>query len=93
VPYLSAIRIIPQYRTLFEREIAAIVPGIAERSQLGECIHEALETTAGDLKKSWGIAVKEQARERNDSGGPAYPIPDPWPETGGGFRSNVRSTR
>jgi hypothetical protein len=25
--------IIPQYRTLFEREIAAIVPGLAERSQ------------------------------------------------------------
>lgn len=71
--------IIPQYRTLFEREIAAIVPGLAERSQLAECIHEALGTTAGDLKKSWGVSAKV-APDKDQKATPCQPIPEPWPE-------------
>lgn len=53
--------IIPQYRTLFEREIAAIQPGFSERSMLAECIFPALGTTAADLKKTWGVSTKEPA--------------------------------
>jgi hypothetical protein len=41
----------PEHRILWEREIAAIAPGMAERSQLAECICEALGTTASDFKE------------------------------------------
>jgi DNA polymerase I len=70
--------IIPQYRTLFEREMAAIVPGMAERSQLAECLHEALGTTTSDLKKSWGIAAKPAPEKTQNT--PTYPIPEVWPD-------------
>src|SRR5260221_11094649 len=71
--------IIPQYRTLFEREMAAIVPGMAERSQLAHCIHYALETTARGLKKSWGGSAKA-APHKDQTATPCQPIPEPWPE-------------
>ena len=70
--------IIPQYRTLFEREMAAIIPGMAERSQLAQCLHEALGTTAGDLKKSWGAVAKPAPQKEENT--PTYPIPEVWPE-------------
>ena len=69
--------IIPQYRSLFEREVAAIAPGRAERSMLAECIHGALCTTAADLKKSWGIATKPEAPKKDDG---TTPIPEVWPD-------------
>ena len=70
--------IIPQYRILFEREMATIRPGMAERSQLAECIHDALETTAGDLKKSWGVSAKAESDKAQKT--PTYPIPEVWPD-------------
>jgi DNA polymerase I-like protein with 3'-5' exonuclease and polymerase domains len=70
--------IIPQYRILFEREMATIVPGMAERSQLAECIHEALGTTAGDLKKSWGASVKAEPDKAQKT--PTYPVPEVRPD-------------
>lgn len=66
--------IIPQYRSLFEREMAVIVPGMAERSQLAECLHQALGTTASDLKKSWSLVTKPVEKETPSS--PGYPIPE-----------------
>ena len=51
--------IIPEYRPLFEREIVAIQPLMSDRSRLAEAIFKALGTTAGDLKKSWGISTRE----------------------------------
>jgi hypothetical protein len=70
--------IIPQYRSLFEREIASIIPGQAERSTLAECIFEALGTTASDLKKTWRIAAREPEPSKKADG--TMPIPEVWPE-------------
>ena len=70
--------IIPQYRGLFEREIAVIRPSMDERSLLADCVHEAFETTAGDLKRNWKVSAKEPDKEEKKS--PCLPIPEPWGE-------------
>ena len=72
--------IIPQYRSLFEREIAAIRPGMDERSGLADCLHEALGTTAGDLKRSWKVSAKEPEPEAEKKPDGTMPIPEPWPD-------------
>ena len=69
--------IIPQHRPLIEREITAIAPGRAERSMVAEAIHEALGTTAADLKKSWGIATKPEVPKKDDG---TTPVPEIWPD-------------
>src|SRR5258708_4192935 len=59
--------ITPQLRTLFDREVVAIQPGIGQRSLLAECIYEALGTTKADLKKAWGVSIKEETPAVPDS--------------------------
>jgi DNA polymerase I-like protein with 3'-5' exonuclease and polymerase domains len=71
--------ITPQMRTLFEREVAAIQPGMSERSMLAECIHAALGTTAADLKKSWGISCREAPEEEEDALLKHFNSIKPWP--------------
>jgi hypothetical protein len=70
--------IIPQYRCLFEREIAAISPHIDQRSMLADQIFKALGTTMGDLKRSWREATKPPV----DGGKVEVVVEDvePWPD-------------
>ena len=71
--------IIPQYRCLFEREIAAIQPGQAERNMLADQVHEALGTSPGDLKRSW----RETSKPPSDGPVPTIIVEtelEPWPE-------------
>jgi hypothetical protein len=71
--------IIPQYRCLFEREIAAIQPGQAERNMLADQVHEALGTSPGDLKRSW----RETSKSPSDGPVPTIIVEtelEPWPE-------------
>ena len=69
--------IIPQYRTLFDREIAAIIPGSSERSMLAECIYEALGTRLSDLKNTWKVLAKEPEPARKSDG---IMVPEVWPK-------------
>ena len=43
---------------------------------LADCVHEAFETAAGDLKKNWKASAKEPDKEEKKS--PCLPIPEPW---------------
>ena len=72
--------LMPESRLLFENEVGAIQPGTAQRSLLAECVHNALGTTASDLKKTWGVRAKEgQEDEENDVLLKYFNSIKPWP--------------
>jgi putative DNA primase/helicase len=78
VSWLGSIGSLGRYTSaLFEREIAAIQPGMAERSMLAEQIYAALGTTKADLKKTWGISTKEVAPPSSDIVDDVEAWPDP----------------